>query len=91
VKLLLDTHSFLWALHQPSQLSAAARKALQNPAHRVHVHVATFWEISLKAGLGKLRFANVTPEDYPALAVQAGWIVHPLEPTLAASSGRLVR
>jgi PIN domain nuclease of toxin-antitoxin system len=91
VKLLLDTCSFLWALHDPGQLSAPARKALQNPTHTVHVSVITFWEISVKAGLGKLSFANVTPEEYPALAVQAGWIVHPLTPSLAASAGRLPR
>ncbi len=91
MKLLLDTCSFLWALHDPSLLSAPARKALQTPAHTVHVSVITFWEISVKAGLGKLSFANVSPEDYPALAVQAGWIVQLLTPSLASSAGRLRR
>ena len=54
MKLLLDTCSFLWALHEPVRLSVPARKALQAPEHSVHVSVITFWEISLKAGLGKL-------------------------------------
>lgn len=51
----------------------------------------TFWEISLKAGLGKLSFRGVTPEEYPGLAVEAGWMIHPLAASLAASAGRLRR
>jgi len=91
VKLLLDTCSFLWALHEPASLSARARKTLQDPAHRVHVSVISFWEISLKAGLGKLTLEGIAPEDYPELAVQAGWIIHPLAPELASGAGRLRR
>ena len=56
----------------------------------MHVSVITFWEISLKAGLGKLRFKGVGPEDYPALAIKAGWAIHPLSAGLAASAGRLL-
>ena len=89
MKLLLDTCSFLWALHEPTRLSAPARKALQAPEHSVHVSVITFWEISLKAGLGNLSFKGVSPEDYPALAIKAGWAIHPLTAGLAASAGRL--
>ena len=89
MKLLLDTHSFLWALHNPRLLSAPSRKALQSPENSVCVSVVIFWEISLKAALGKLSFSNVTPEDYPALAIQSGWTIHPLTPPLAASIGRL--
>jgi PIN domain nuclease of toxin-antitoxin system len=91
MKLLLDTHSFLWALHHPNLLSAPARKAVLAPTNSVHVSVVTFWEISLKAGLGKLSLKGVTPEEYPALAGESGWIIHPLDPGLAASSGRLPR
>ena len=60
MKLLLDTPSFLWALHAPNLLSASGRTALQAPANSVHVSVVTFWEISLKAGLGKPPLAIVT-------------------------------
>ncbi len=91
MKLLLDTHSFLWALHAPHLLSASGRTALQAPANSVHVSVVTFWEISLKAGLGKLSSKGVTPHEYPALAGESGWIIHPLAPGLAASAGRLPR
>ncbi len=78
-------------MHEPALLSARARKALQDPTRSVHVSVVTFWEISLKAGLGKLSFEGVAPEDYPALTIKAGWIIHPLAPDLAASAGRVRR
>ena len=91
MNLLLDTCSFLWALHSPEKLSAPARKALLSPANTVRVSVVTFWEISLKSGLGKLTLRGIDPADYPARAVESGWTVHPLDPALAASSGRLTR
>ena len=91
MKLLLDTCSFLWALHNPRLLSAPARQALQSPDHTVLVSVVSFWEISLKTGLEKLSFKGVDPEDYPALAVESGWMIHPLSPRLAASAGHLPR
>ena len=91
MKLLLDTCSFLWALHEPPLLSALARQSLQDPAFSVHVSVVTLWEIGLKAGLGKLSFQGVSLENYPALAVKSGWIIHPLSAATAASAGRLPR
>ncbi len=91
MNLLLDTCSFLWALHEPDRLSATARAALQARAHIVHVSVINFWEISLKAGLGKLSLDGVSPEDYPGLAGEAGWIIVPLTARTASSAGRLKR
>lgn len=91
MKLLLDTCSFLWALHKPSLLSSSARKAIQDPACSVHVSAVTFWEIGLKASLGKLSFNKVSPEEYPSHAIESGWLVHSLFPATAASSGRLPR
>jgi PIN domain nuclease of toxin-antitoxin system len=91
MKLLLDTCCFLWALHEPKLLSPRARKALQDPACSVHVSVITLWEISLKAGLGKLSFEGVVPEDYSALAIESGWCIHPLIQGTASSAGRLSR
>ena len=54
MNLLLDTHVFLWAVSRPHALSAAARKALQDPENRVLFSVVSAWEISIKKSLGKL-------------------------------------
>jgi PIN domain nuclease of toxin-antitoxin system len=54
VKLLLDSHAFLWWLAEDAKLSAGARQAVADPASTVHVSAATVWELSIKASLGKL-------------------------------------
>ena len=54
MKLLLDSHAFLWWLAGNPQLSAGARQAVAAPTSIVHVSAATIWELAIKAALGKL-------------------------------------
>jgi PIN domain nuclease of toxin-antitoxin system len=54
VKLLLDTHAFIWWDSDPSRLSPAAHAALHDPANEVWLSVASVWEMVIKAQLGKL-------------------------------------
>jgi PIN domain nuclease of toxin-antitoxin system len=54
VKLLLDSHAFLWWLVEDPKLSAGARRTVADPASTVHVSAATVWELSIKEALGKL-------------------------------------
>lgn len=54
MKLLLDSHAFLWWLAEDPRLSAEARQAVADPSTVVHVSAATVWELAIKASLGKL-------------------------------------
>lgn len=54
MRCLLDTHAYLWWLRDDSELSAAARDALMDPASVVHVSAATVWESAIKQHLGRL-------------------------------------
>jgi len=54
MRLLVDTHALLWAVDNPSRLSAPAAAALRDPTNRLLIGAGTVWEISIKAGLGKL-------------------------------------
>ena len=54
MKLLLDTHTFLWAAFSPRKLSARARSALIDQENEVAVSSLSFWEVSLKFSLGKI-------------------------------------
>ena len=54
MRLLVDSHSLIWAVDDPSRLSPAAITALQDPANELLVSAATVWEIAIKVGLGKL-------------------------------------
>jgi len=54
MKILLDTHTFLWFLSGASELSKQARKHIENPEHEKYISIASFWEIAIKSSLGKL-------------------------------------
>lgn len=54
MRLLLDTHTLIWAVDQPSQLGPAAALALQDSSNDLLLSVGTIWEIAIKVGLKKL-------------------------------------
>src|SRR6266540_4019297 len=54
MKILLDTHVFLWAIAQPQRLSTKVRKYLESD-HGPLISVASLWEIALKVQAGKLQ------------------------------------
>lgn len=63
MKLLLDTHAFLWwTLDEPS-LSPAARKAISDRRNQIYLSAASGWEIVIKAGLGRLKLPE-PPERF---------------------------
>jgi PIN domain nuclease of toxin-antitoxin system len=63
VKLLLDTHAFLWWLTDDPKLKEAARSALSDSAARVYVSAASIWEIAIKSKLGKLDLRDIDPVE----------------------------
>ena len=44
MKLLLDTHIWIWALNQPERLSGKVRRALQKPANELYLSPISVWE-----------------------------------------------
>ncbi|MFN0106506.1 MAG: type II toxin-antitoxin system VapC family toxin [Bryobacteraceae bacterium] len=54
MKLLLDTHAFLFAIGQPERLSSAVRDALIDPDLPRWVSAVSLWEIAVKIQIGKL-------------------------------------
>jgi PIN domain nuclease of toxin-antitoxin system len=63
VRLLLDTHAFLWWLDGDRRLSATARGLIADEANAVLVSAASAWEITTKARLGKLPGATEVAAD----------------------------
>jgi PIN domain nuclease of toxin-antitoxin system len=55
VKLLLDTHVWLWWNTEPERLAPAALKQIENPRNAVFLSAASVWEMAIKRQLGKLR------------------------------------
>jgi PIN domain nuclease of toxin-antitoxin system len=59
LKLLLDTHTMIWAFSEPRLLSAQARDAISTEENDVFVSVISSWEIAIKRSKKRLR----APED----------------------------
>jgi PIN domain nuclease of toxin-antitoxin system len=54
VKLLIDTHVFLWLMGEPAKLSRKALEACQDRENEIYLSVVSAWEIEIKRRLGKL-------------------------------------
>ena len=57
MKLLLDTHAFLWGLSEPNRLSKKQIAAMEDPTNKVYVSSISITEIAIKASLGKLELS----------------------------------
>ena len=57
MKLLLDTHIFIWWADQPEKLSPVSLSALQDEANYLLLSVASVWEMQIKIQLGKLKLS----------------------------------
>ena len=54
MRVLLDTHAFLWFVLNDPKLSASARGAIEDPANDVLISPASYWEIAIKVCQKKL-------------------------------------
>jgi PIN domain nuclease of toxin-antitoxin system len=61
MKLLLDTHTFLWANSNPEKLSPKVAALLEDKENSLLLSIATVWEMQIKLGLGKLTVAAPLP------------------------------
>ena len=92
MRLLLDTHAFIWWTAGSERLSQPARRAIEDEANDVLVSAASAWEITTKHRLGTLPSAGalaldvagaIAAQDFEALpisledAVQAGTLSGP--------------
>lgn len=54
MKLLLDTHAFLWFINGDTRLSATARKLIEDITNDVYLSAGSVWEMAIKVSLGRL-------------------------------------
>ena len=63
MRLLLDTHVFLWFISGDPRLAITLRDAIRDPANEVYLSAVSVWEAVVKYQLGKLPLP-APPEDY---------------------------
>jgi PIN domain nuclease of toxin-antitoxin system len=84
MRLLLDTHAWLWFVLGDASLSAPARAAIEAAENEKLVSPASFWEVAIKVSLGKY----VLPQSYESFIQQAihgqGFAILPVLPSHTA-------
>ncbi len=58
MKLLIDTHAFLWLMSEPAKLSRKALEACEDHGNELYLSVVSAWEMQIKQQLGKLRLKS---------------------------------
>src|ERR1700733_5547888 len=53
MRLLIDTHTFLWFVTNDPLLSAAALALMTDPTNEIVISPASFWEVAIKVSIGK--------------------------------------
>jgi PIN domain nuclease of toxin-antitoxin system len=85
MRLLLDTHVFLWYISADPQLPTTFRDAIRDPGNEVYLSVASVWEAVIKYALGKLPLPEAPAEYLPrqrdahriaTLPVEEGALAH---------------
>ena len=74
MKLLLDTHAFLWFVTGDEHLSRRARRAIEADGAEPVLSAASVWEIAIKARLGRLELP-CSVEEYVAEKVASGFTI----------------
>lgn len=69
MRILVDTHVFIWALSAPERLASPKQAALESRANTIYLSSISVAEIMIKASLDRLRFDH----DPIACAEQLGF------------------
>ena len=89
MRLLLDTHAFLWWLAGNTRLPMSARRAIEDPDNDVIVSAASAWEITTKYRIGKLSEAAAVAQDVAGAIAGQGFEELPITVEDAERAGRL--
>ena len=89
--IVLDTHVWLWWLHNPDHLSGPAQEKIahEEGLHGLKVSVISVWEVAVKVQLGKLILPMDLDSWYAAAQTYPGISIEPLYPFDAIESTRL--
>lgn len=89
MKILLDTHCWLWMLVTPQRLSDSALELVGSEENELYLSAASSWEITIKWSLGKLPLP-VPPSEYvPSRMAAVGVLGLPIEHSHALEVGTL--
>jgi len=79
MKLLLDTHVFLWFIMGSPLLSAETQALIEDEKNRKFISVASLWEIAIKSSIGKLSLSAPFDQLIPQQLSLNGFELLPIE------------
>jgi PIN domain nuclease of toxin-antitoxin system len=79
MKLLLDTHTFIWWANEPEKLSEKAVTACQDNSNTLILSVVSVWEMQIKMQSGKLKISRPIEELIKTQQQANGLQVLPIE------------
>ena len=91
MRVLLDTHAYLWWLADDADLSYEARDLLADPRTTAYVSAASVWEIAIKAKLGRLRLKGAVAMAEVVEVAGNEFLELPIRARHAAAAGALPR
>jgi len=65
MKLLLDTHSFLWFIEGSDKISLTARRLIEDSSNQPLLSMASLWEMAIKVSIGRLKLSGAFEELIP--------------------------
>lgn len=88
MKLLLDTHAFLWFVAGDARLSQPAGRAMEDDDAELYLSAASVWELAIKSSLGRFTLPG-SVEEYVTEKIQDGFRMLPVDWTHAAAVEKL--
>lgn len=79
MRLLLDTHTFLWFITDDPLLSATARTLIADPMNDVAISPASYWEVAIKVSIGKYPLTVPFEQFFTAGIEQNDFSILPIE------------
>jgi PIN domain nuclease of toxin-antitoxin system len=85
MRVLLDSHAFLWFVMGDSRISAAAKAQIEDPAFEKLISPASYWEIAIKVSVGKLSLTEPFDVLIPREIHNSGFLILPISLDHAAT------
>jgi PIN domain nuclease of toxin-antitoxin system len=79
MKLLLDTHVFIWWDGEPRKLPKRVLDACVAVENQVLLSIASIWEMQIKLGLGKLKMLKSLPQVIESQQIENGLEILPIK------------
>jgi PIN domain nuclease of toxin-antitoxin system len=89
MKLLLDTHAFIWSILEPEKLPATVTSTVEDSTSEVFVSAISLWEIAIKTRINKIHLIDLSTDELIPSAKKMGFQLIPLTPDEAVTQGKL--